>query len=100
VVSTEVDMARTCSAILQSVQMTRNFDHEIKLHNIHCGQTSTRLPLILTGRKPQRIRDPNVTHVELRMSSTKGGGNSLQTCNVLYYYLNYLYYIKQLDIEQ
>ena len=36
----------------------------------------------------------------LRMSSTKGGGNSLQTCNVLYYYLDYLYYIKQLDIEQ
>jgi len=38
--------------------------------------------------------------VELRTSSTKGGENSLQTCNVLFYYLDYLYYIKQLDIEQ
>jgi len=42
----------------------------------------------------------SVDYIELKMSSTKGRGNLLQTYNVLYYYLNYLYYIKQLDIEQ
>jgi len=62
VVSVEEDMARTCSEILQSVQMTRNLDRETELHDIHCGQTSSHLPLILTGIKPQRIRDPNITH--------------------------------------
>jgi len=37
----------------------------------------------------------NEWFVELRTNSTKVGENSMQMCNVLYYYLNYLFYTKQ-----
>jgi len=52
------------------------------------------------GQDYPNINREDVDIVELRTSSTKGKKNLLQTCNILYYYLNYFYYIKQLDIEQ